>query len=401
MSVSSYKKQLNEKRIINLVISFLHIIPFIGFLVLFIIGINYISIFQASLLIIYGVLTGLYFNITFGFSFKSYQLNDNIKQNKEILKRIQRQKVNIITISLISLVFLGIYAYNLTNVLAFGCPTVGGTLKDIELLTYYEETGYFLHELNADDDHHHKKEEESKKRDVNFLPNSAVHNFVLYRLCNDENVLFYIVLSYLLYILLLHGFTIVSYFKNIGVWKREESLKYNHYVFILLHFIPLCILLFFQIVLVYKVSVIQSGLLIPFGLLNGILLSIITNKTNKNFEITGTNRILIILSSFLSLGFVILYIINLSSLYAQCSGPINFPIVPITNKMFSDFMIVEVCNHEFIYTIFILIYIYYIMILNVFTILMFIFYFKINSVNSYCPMIYFFFDTLITTTFPK
>src|SRR4029078_3706641 len=137
MSVSSYKKKLNEERIINLVIALLYIVPFIGFLVLFILGINYVSIFQTGLLIVYAVLTGLYLNITFGFQFKSYQLNDNVQQNIEIMKRIKRQKVNIITISLISIIFLGIYAYNLTNILALGCPTVGGTLKDIELLNYY------------------------------------------------------------------------------------------------------------------------------------------------------------------------------------------------------------------------------------------------------------------------
>lgn len=379
MSVVSYKNNLNEKRIINLVISLLYIIPFIGFLILFIIGINYISIFQTGLFIIYGVLTGIFFNITFGFEFKSYIQEDRVKQNIEIYRRIIRQKVNIITISLCSIVFLAIYAYNLTNIIAFGCPTVGGTLKDIELLSQYEEIGYYLHELGKDD--HGDKDIDREKRDVNFLPNSRVHNFVLYRLCNDETVLFFIVLFSLFYVLFLHIFTIVGYFR---VWKRTEPLKYNHFVYILLHFIPLCIFLFFQIVLVYKVSVIQSGLLIPFGLINGILIAILTNKTtNKNFEITGLNRLLIILSSILSMAFVILYIINLSSLYSQCSGPINFPMVPITNKMFSDFMIIEICNHEFVYTIFILIYIYYVIVLNVFTILMFIFYFKINTENSY------------------
>lgn len=380
MSVSLYKKKLNEARIVNLIITFLYVIPFIGFLVLFILGINYISIFQTGLLIIYAVLTGLYLNITFGFQFKSYQINDNELQNKEILRRIKHQRVNVITISLISIIFLAIYAYNLTNIIAFGCPTVGGTLKDIELLDYYEETGYYLTEI--DDHHPHHPQNNHGKRDVNFLPATAVHNFVLYRLCNDENVLFYVVLFFLFYIVLLHGFTIVAYVRNIEMWKREETLKYNHFVIILLHFIPLCLLLFFQIVLVYKVSVIQSGLLIPFGLLNGILLSLITNKSNKGFEITWINRTLIILASLLSMGFVLLYIINITFDYSQCSGPINFPMVPITNKMFSDFMIVEICNHEFIYSIFILIYIYYIMVLNLFTVLMFIFYFKINVVNS-------------------
>jgi hypothetical protein len=383
MSVSSYKKKLKEERIINLVITFLYLIPFIGFLVLFIIGINYISIFQTGLFIVYAVLTGLYINMTFGYQFKTYQINSET-QNKEIIKRIKRQRINIITISLISIIFLAIYAYNLTNIIAFGCPTVGGTLRDIELLDQYEETGYYLKDIN--DNHQHQHHD---KRDVNFLPATAVHNFVLYRLCNDENVLFYIVLFFLFYILLLHGFTIVAYIRNIGMWKREESLKYNHFIIILLHFIPLCLLLFFQIILVYKVSVIQSGLLVPFGLLNGILLSLITNTSNKRFEITWINRILIILASLLSMGFVVLYIINLSSNYAQCSGPINFPIIPITNKMFTDFMIVEICNHEFIYSIFILIYIYYIMVLNLFTALMFIFYFKINLINSYCPIHFF------------
>lgn len=382
MNLTDFKK-LNDKRIVGITLTIIYIFSFIGYLILLLIGINFISIFQSGLLIIFGLLTGIFLNLTFGFEYKTYD-KDKVRKTTIYINRILKHKITIITISLISIVFLAIYAYNLTNILAFGCPSIGGPLRDIELLNY-DEIGYYIEEVPEEKDDHHHHNNNKEKRDLNFIPNSKVHNFVLYRLCNDENVLFFIILFSLFFLVFLHLFTIVSYVKDttIQYWIQENQSKYNHFVFLLLHFMPLCIILFFQIVLVYKVSVIESGLLIPFGLLTGTLVSVIFNSNKPHFIITRINRIIIILSSFLSLIFVGLFIINISILYSQCSGPINFPSTPITNKMFSDFMIIELCQNEFVYTIFILIYIYYLIGLNIITLSLFIFYFKINSEKSY------------------
>ena len=154
-------KYEKEKHIVNYIIASLYIIPFFGFLFIQIIWIYYLSIFQTGLLIIYGVLTGLFLNITFGIDFPAY-LHPKIKM-KNSMKIILKNRINIITISFISIIFIGVYAYNLSNILIFGCPTVGSPdgIKDIELLNY-DENGYYLHEINDDHNHHSRNHHEEE-----------------------------------------------------------------------------------------------------------------------------------------------------------------------------------------------------------------------------------------------
>jgi hypothetical protein len=388
-------KHEKEKQTVNYIIASLYIIPFFCFLFIQIIWIYYLSIFQTGLLIIYGVLTGLFINITFGIDFPDY-LSPKIKM-KNSLKIILKNRINIITISFISIIFIGVYAYNLSNILIFGCPTIGSPdgIKDIELLNY-DENVYYLHEINDDhnhhsrNDHHHGGDEEPVEKEKRFIPNSNVHNFKLNRLCKDENVLFFIIIFFLFYIILLNIVTVISYGKNITSWNPKYNKKYNHFIFLILHFIPFCFVLFFQIILVYRVSVIQSGLLIPFGLITGILVSVMRNKEdNSIFKITGKDRILIILFSLLSTLFTSLYLFNLSKLYSECVNYI-IPSPPSTNKMFTDFMVVELCEKEFAITITILIFISYLLVLNFVTVIIYTFYFKINHLKSWFLFLCFF-----------
>lgn len=380
--MENYKK-LKEKQIVNFIFSILYIIPLVGILFIQIFWVYNISIFQTGLLIIYGLLTGLFLNLTFGFKYPLYMDKRKIGHGAY---RIFNQRINIITISFISLIFIGIYAYNISNIIFFGCPTINnpGGIKDIELLNYEEEK-YYIHEIGNDN------HEDNKKRELNILQNSKVHNFVLFRLCNNEQVLYFFILFFLLYLILLHIVTIYSYGRNIIYWI-DESLKYNHFIFLILHFIPFMIILILQIFLVYQVSVIQSGLLIPFGFVNGIFVSILRDgresdinrlTKEKTFKITARNRIYIIISSIFSLIFILFFLYNLSKTYSECSNQLPMPIKPpITNKMFTDFMVIEMCGPEYAISITILIFIYYLLILNFVTFIVYTIYFSIKNLNS-------------------
>ena len=119
------------------------------------------------------------------------------------------------------------------------------------------------------------------------------------------------------------------------------------------------------------------------------------NKEDHSiFKITGKDRILIILFSLLSTLFTSLYLFNLSKLYSEC---INFivPSPPSTNKMFTDFMVVELCEKEFPITVTILVFISYLLVLNFVTVIIYTFYFKINHLKSWFLFIlHLFFKTI-------
>lgn len=374
-------------RIVNLTIFLLFFIPYLIFIIYQLFWLNYIYLFQSGLLIIYGLITGILFNVIYGHDLPSFKSKD--EANNDFNERISKLKTNIITSTVIGLIFFAILIYNISNIIILGCPSIGSPdgLRDIELLDLDKDGQYYyLHEIEEDV---HTETSSSLKRDTQFISNDNVFNFYITRLCYNEVVLFYVVLFSLIYLFFLNFVTLYSYLSKITYWDITKSTRYHHFIFLLLHFIPFIIILFAQILFVYRVNMIYNGLLIPFGFVTGLLVSIMRTQTVVDFDrkhkrklmfkITTGNRLGICLSSLLSALFVLIYIGKITYSFAQCTGNIPLPPHHFTNKMYTDFLILELCNNEYVQSIIFIAFSGFVFVLTAITLLLYIFYFKFDK----------------------
>jgi len=367
------KKKLQKK--INSILFILHFIPYALYIIYQLFWINYIFVFQTGLLIIYGLLTGLYFNVVLGFNYQDFTNKKDIVD--EHIKRIRQIKSNMITITFIGIIFYAICLFNLSNIIIAGCPSINSPdgIKNIELLDI--DKGYSLNDIEEDN--------HDIKRALQFLPNNDVNNFISSRLCHNEIVLFYLLFFFLIYILILNIITFYSYSYKITNWDDSKSTKYHHFVFTLLHFIPFLIVLAFNIIFVYRVTMIYNGLLIPFGFTTGILISVLRtqqgslfkydSKISRKFLLTSANRFYICISSLISILFVIIYIGKMSYSLSLCVSNIPYT-TDVTNKAYTDFLITELCNNEYIQSIILICFISYNIVLALITLILYLFYFK-------------------------
>lgn len=354
--------KLQEKTIVNFVFLLLYFIPFLIFIVFEILFINYVVLFQSGLLILFAVITGFLINLIWGIELKNKTQRE---RNKISFISIKINRVNIILGSIVSIIFIGVVAYNIGHILIKGCTTS----DDFELLIDGEDM------ISLDDithtDHHKEKR---------FIPNPEVKNFVIDRICKHEQVLFFIFIAFLLYLFVLHLVTIYCYLFHVGYLEHNKPSKYFHFIFTIIHFIPIALLLFCQIILVHKVTVFYTGLLLPFGLVNGIFISVLCESklSNENlliFIIKRRSRYLIIISSVFSFIFICIYLGYLYSLYYECGTVISMPVPPSV----TEFIITEICQHEYIHAIIYLVFLSFLIILHISTVLVYSIYYSIKN----------------------
>lgn len=368
--------KLQEKKTVNFVFCLLYFIPFLIILVFILLYKNYVFIFQSGLLLLFAVLTGFLINLLWGIDLKNKTQKE---RNKMTFNSIKENRVNIILGSIVSIIIISVAAYNIGHILITGCTSP----DDIELLDDNIEHEFVsLNELKHSKHNHDEEELEiediNKKRENQFIPNPEVNNFVLDRLCNHEQILFFIFVIFLFYIFFLHIITIYCYLFNVGYLDQNKPSKYYHFVFTLCHFIPLVLMIFFQIILVQTVTVFQTGLLLPFGLVNGIFISILcgsklTSKHELIFIIKGRSRYLIIITSIFSLIFLCIYLISLLSLYSDCGSSST------SSLNFTQFIVKEICEKEYSQSIILLVFLSYLLILHLTTLIVYSIYYSIKN----------------------
>jgi len=361
--------KLQEKKTVSFVFCLLYFIPFLIFIVFILLYKNYVFIFQTGLLLLFAVITGFLINLLWGMELRNKTQRE---KNKISFNSIKENRVNIILGSIVSIIVISVAAYNLGHILITGCTSP----DDIELLDdNIEHDLVSLDEIKHTDNHpHHDKQ----KRELQYLPNTEVNNYVLDKLCNHEQVLFFILIIFLLYIFILHIVTVYCYLFHVGYLDQNKPSKYYHFVFTMCHFIPLILLLFFQIVLVQNVSVFQTGLLLPFGLVNGIFISILcgsklTSKYELIFIIKRRSRYLIIISSIFSFIFLCIYLVSLLSLYIECGTTLP------SSLTITQFIVKEICENEYSQTIILLVFLSYLLILHLITLIVYSFYYSIKN----------------------
>src|ERR1041385_4829447 len=359
---------------------FLYFIPYLLYVVTQLFFLNYVFLFQTGLLILYSLTTGMLLHISYG-------NNTPSTMNKkdylfELVHMVFQLKCNILSVTTISMIFTAICLYNMSNIIIFGCPTINSPdgIKEIELLNGDIDRLYSLDEIEDIHIDH------SLKRSTLLFYNKNVNDFYLTILCFDEQVLFYIVLFFSIYLMLLNFVTIYSYCFSINAWDYNKSTRYHHFVFTSLHFIPVLIILMAQIVFVYRVSMIYNGLYVPFGFLTGLLIAIMRTQSSNiyydnnggvrnQFEITSPNRFYICISSIFSIIYLFIYIAKLMYSFSQCTSNIPYP-TESTNKMYTDFLVTELCSNEYIPSILLISFVSYILVLSLVTLLLYLFYFR-------------------------
>lgn len=420
-----------DKRAIGLhtFLLILYIFPLILIIIAQYVWLDVSTFFQLSLVLLFATQTGIVIYVWLSSVLTSTSSLQRVDERggigiRKIINRTptaaSTNRTNMLLLSLISIGILIIVVRNLSIFLS-SCDDFNSA-RDIEILnTEKQQQEEVEVEVEVEDS-------DVLKRDLFShppLPPPILNTeYPTEKICKDETSLMIILLVFYLAIAILNLMTIISY-----VITRESTIKskttttttnmtstlilppviynkYDHWLTSAFHFIIVCIVILFQIILVYHVSVFRMGLLLPFGVVTGLLISHLCHFQYISYHPTPISyRILIIVFSLWSLANALTFLIKNGSLLLQecptivIPPPHTFPPPTIppptttphhhhhhpdiddpgdlilaeknkmffTHKDFNIYMVMNICQNEKALSIFFIIFLVYLMILQLAT----------------------------------